>query len=281
VRDTALAIGSETMIRLLALDLDGTLVKKDGSYDPRDLAAIADARARGVEVLIATGRLIGGTAPVARDLGLTAPMVCADGATLATPQGELLDEETIDRHLGASLIAAMEVGGLHPFVFDHHRVHATEAGEPVAFHTRAWSPDVQYYERLLDMPVITMLLGLGTEEPVAAVRAAIEREHGDAIDVLHFGFRTGTWAVRIVKRGVSKGSAVMKVAASRGLARGETACVGDWYNDIPMFDAVGRSFVMAGAPTEVQAHASDALAAVTGDGGGIAEAIGKLVAEGV
>ena len=68
------------MIRLLALDLDGTLVKTDGSYDPRDLEAIAEARRRGIEVLLATGRLIGGTAPVARDLSLTAPMVCADGA---------------------------------------------------------------------------------------------------------------------------------------------------------------------------------------------------------
>lgn len=268
------------MIRLLALDLDGTLVKKDGTYDPRDVHAIADARTRGIEVLLATGRLIGGTAPVARDLALTAPMVCADGATLATPKGELLHEDTIDPSVGGSIVGAMEAAGLHPFVFDHHRVHATHAGETVAFHTRAWSPDVLFYPRLLDQPVVTMLLGLGEEAPVAAVRAAIEREHGDAIDVLHFGFHTGTWAVRIIKQGVSKGSAVQRVAAGLGLATSELACVGDWYNDVPMFGMVGRSFVMAGAPAGVIAHASDRLTAVTGEGGGVAEAIGVLLGEG-
>jgi Cof subfamily protein (haloacid dehalogenase superfamily) len=267
------------MIRLLALDLDGTLVKKDGSYEPRDLRAIAEARRRGIEVLLATGRLIGGTAPVARDLALTAPMVCADGATIARSDGELLGEETIDPILGASIVGSMERSGLHPFVFDHHLVHATDAGEPIAFHTRAWSPDVRFYARLLDQNVITMLLGLGEEAPVAAVRADLERDHGDAIDVLHFGFRTGTWAVRIVKRGVSKGSAVRKVAASLGLDVSEAACVGDWYNDVPMFETVGRSFAMCGAPPDVVAKASDALTAVTGEGGGIAEAIERIFAD--
>jgi Cof subfamily protein (haloacid dehalogenase superfamily) len=267
------------MIRLLALDLDGTLVKKDGSYDPRDLEAIAEARRRGIEVLLATGRLIGGTAPVAADLALTAPMVCADGATIARPDGGLLVEETIDPLLGASLVVAMEQAGLHPFVFDHHLVHATEAGEPVAFHTRAWSPDVRFYQRLLDHTVITMLLGLGDEPSVAGVRTSLERDHGETIDVLHFGFRTGTWAVRIVKRGVSKGSAVRNVATSLGIDVTETACVGDWYNDVPMFETVGRSFAMAGAPPEVVAKASDALTSVTGEGGGIAEAIERIFAE--
>jgi hypothetical protein len=171
----------------------------------------------------------------------------------------------------------MEKAGLHPFVFDHHGVHATEAGEPIAFHTRAWSPDVRFYAQLVDHDVITMLLGLGEEASVAGVRSDLEREHGAAIDVLHFGFRTGTWAVRIVKRGVSKGSAVRKVATSLGIDVSETACVGDWFNDVPMFETVGRSFVMGGAPPEVVAKASDALTSVTGEGGGIAEAIGRLL----
>jgi Cof subfamily protein (haloacid dehalogenase superfamily) len=267
------------MIRLLALDLDGTLVRRDGSYDRRDLEAIARARRQGMDVLLATGRLIGGTAPVARDLALTAPMICADGATIAAPDGALVDAEPIDPVLGATVLGAMEEAGLHPFVFDHHRVHASQAGEPVAFHTRAWSPDVSFYARLVVQPAITMLLGLGEERRVAAVRDALAATHADALDVLHFGFRTGTWAVRIIKRGVSKGSALEKLARARGLTPAETACVGDWYNDVPMFRTAGRSFAMAGAPADVVAEASDALTSLTGEGGGIAEAIAKLLGE--
>lgn len=53
----------------------------------------------------------------------------------------------------------------------------------------------------------------------------------------------------------------------------DAVVVGDWVNDLPMFEVAGRSFVMAGAPDDVAAAATDRLTSVTGAGGGVAEAI--------
>ncbi|HTJ80608.1 MAG TPA: HAD hydrolase family protein, partial [Polyangiaceae bacterium] len=67
---------------LFATDLDGTLVDRDGRIHPRDIDTIRRARARGVIVTIATGRLTSGTIPVADTLELDAALVCADGAVV-------------------------------------------------------------------------------------------------------------------------------------------------------------------------------------------------------
>jgi hydroxymethylpyrimidine pyrophosphatase-like HAD family hydrolase len=237
------------MIRLLALDLDGTLVRKDGSYDPRDLAAVADARRRGIEVLLATGRLIGGTAPVARDLALTAPMVCADGATIARPDGELVHEDTIDPGIGASIVATMEKAGLHPFVFDHHactrrtrasRPPSTRAhGRPTFGSTRA-APGTTTSSRCSSAwasrhPLLRCArISNAASAPRSTCSTSVPDRHVGGAD-------------REARR-VRREARVRRVATSLGLDVSETACVGDWYNDVPMFETVGRSFVMAARP---------------------------------
>jgi hydroxymethylpyrimidine pyrophosphatase-like HAD family hydrolase len=68
---------------MIALDLDGTLVRADGSVDPRDAAALRAARRAGVVVVIATGRLVAGALSVARALPIDGPLLCADGRLAA------------------------------------------------------------------------------------------------------------------------------------------------------------------------------------------------------
>src|SRR5688572_8625927 len=84
--------------RLVAVDLDGTLVREDGEVDPRDLDALVRARARGVRVVVATGRLPEGALPLARALASGEPsepydpVICVDGAlTLCVRTGVQLD----------------------------------------------------------------------------------------------------------------------------------------------------------------------------------------------
>src|SRR5688572_14134450 len=74
------------MTRLLALDLDGTLLRDDGRIDPRDRDAIRRARANGCTVTLATGRVTASTMHVALSLALDAPLVCADGRIVADPR---------------------------------------------------------------------------------------------------------------------------------------------------------------------------------------------------
>ena len=75
-----------------------------------------------------------------------------------------------------------------------------------------------------------------------------------------------------------QGSALLKLAASLGVGQQNIAAVGDWLNDIPMFEAVGRSFAMGQSPEAVREAATDKLVATCDDGGGVAEAIERWMA---
>ncbi len=73
--------------------------------------------------------------------------------------------------------------------------------------------------------------------------------------------------------GPSKGTALAALCRAAGCAVGDAVAVGDWVNDIPMFEVAGRSFAMGDAPDAVRAKATDVLATQAGSGGGIAESI--------
>jgi len=73
--------------------------------------------------------------------------------------------------------------------------------------------------------------------------------------------------------GPNKGTALAELCRTAGCTLADAVAIGDWVNDIPMFEVAGRSFAMGTAPDAVRAKASDVLSATAFDGGGIAEAI--------
>ena len=83
--------------------------------------------------------------------------------------------------------------------------------------------------------------------------------------------------VGLVRRPRTKGDALRSIARRRGLERHQLAAVGDWLNDVPMFQAVGRSFAMGQATDETARHATDRLVATEHTGGGVAEAIDAIL----
>jgi hydroxymethylpyrimidine pyrophosphatase-like HAD family hydrolase len=65
------------------------------------------------------------------------------------------------------------------------------------------------------------------------------------------------------------------IAEHEGVDLADTVCVGDWVNDVPMFEVAGRSFAMGQAPDEVKSKATDVLAETTAQGGGVARAVAE------
>src|SRR3569832_763992 len=74
--------------KLLALDVDGTLLRRDGTVHPEDHAAIGRVRAAGVAVTIVTGRMYSGTEAVARSVGIEGPIACVDGSHIVDLAGD-------------------------------------------------------------------------------------------------------------------------------------------------------------------------------------------------
>src|SRR6185369_6980892 len=83
----------------------------------------------------------------------------------------------------------------------------------------------------------------------------------------------GKHALLVRRAGPTKGTALAELCALAGCTLADAVAIGDWFNDVPMFEVAGRSFAMGSAPDAVRAKATDSLARVAGSGGGIAEAV--------
>jgi len=251
---------------IFATDLDGTLVDRADRVHPRDREAIARARAQGVVVTIATGRLTSRTHPIARDLGLDAPLVCADGGVIACGATErVLAHRPIAVAEVERILAALVGHGAPAFVFTHEAIHGCQRGHAYHSYVSGWSREIATYDDVLSAEVWrsgpVMVIGIATPEAAAELEATIGG--GGEVEVMRFA-GGGAEVFRFVSRGVSKGSGLADVARRVGAERDRVCVIGDWYNDLPMFDWAARSFAMPHAPDEVKRRASDVLA--PGDG---------------
>jgi Cof subfamily protein (haloacid dehalogenase superfamily) len=273
---------------LLAVDMDGTLLKDDKTIAAEDVAAIRAAPAHGIAVTIATGRLTTGTLPVARELGLSLPLVCADGAVLVDPvAGSVLVRRSMASEHAAGAVAAIAQHGLVPFVFLADEIHCEPSGDPHRPWVETWTRQIVVHGSLAaaaawrEPEVVAMTLGIGSEAAVLRAADHLRAEHAAALDTVHFGLSgASVWALRSLPSGCDKGTMLARLARDLGLPPSRVAAVGDWFNDLGMFKYAGRSFAMAHAPAPVRGAASDVLRASSVRGGGVAEAIAALIAAG-
>jgi Cof subfamily protein (haloacid dehalogenase superfamily) len=267
---------SQMQYRLLALDLDGTLLRSDQRVDDRDIAAITELQAAGVTVTIVTGRLHSGAAGAARACAIDGPIACIEGSHLI----ELSTGRTLVHHGmpddDAAVLRRVFAGhGLSSFVFDAGGIHHEHAGAPYARYITTWSPNLRVVEEDLVWQTVPLAaVAIGDEPAVAEAYSAL-RGHADRLFSVHFAIHAfpGKHALLVRIAGPTKGTALAELCRIAGCSLAEAVAVGDWVNDVPMFEVAGRSFVMGNAPDAVCAKATDVLMQTAGSGGGIAEAI--------
>lgn len=266
------------MYRLLALDLDGTLLRRDQVIDDTDLAAIRELQRAGVTVTICTGRLFSGSLAAARTCGIEGAIACMEGSHIAEAGGAGAQHahHPLEDAAAAHLRQTLRGHGLTEFVFDREGIHHHRAGAPYASYVATWSPNL----RVVDdadhawetAPLAAVAIG---DAAATAAAAALLRERASDYFVVDFAVSMlpGTHAVLVRRQGPSKGTALAALCALAGCGVEDAVVIGDWVNDIPMFEVAGRSFVMGGAPDAVRAKATDLLTREHGTGGGVAEAV--------
>lgn len=273
-------------IRLIALDLDGTVYRSDGTIAPADVEAVARARDAGIAVTIATGRIALGTLPAARALGIDLPVVCAEGAVIVHGRtGETIAHRSLpSRHVEW----LTDVAGTHKlaqFWFTHDEIHGEEHGRDHVDYIGTWSPSVTLHPRLHTSPVwhlrekVTMAVALGSHDDVKAAHARVTDAHGERLMAVRFPINAArsTWTLLVRDAAVDKATGLAEVAAGLGMDARHVAVVGDWINDVPMFRWARRSFAMGQSPEHVAEHATDRLTASSATGGGVAEAVNKIL----
>jgi Cof subfamily protein (haloacid dehalogenase superfamily) len=269
---------------LLAIDMDGTLLRDDKTIAAEDAAAIRGAPSHGITVTLATGRLTTGTLPTARELGLSTPLVCADGGLLIDPRtGTPIVRRAIPFDRANAAIEALVSHGLIPFVFLADAIHCEEAGERHRAVVDTWSHNLVVHRSLATAPewqqpdAVSLTVGIGPRTSVEQAAEHLRVAHGDALDTVHFAMGGMTlWAVRSLPRGCDKGEMLARLASRMSVPNERVAAIGDWFNDIGMFRFAGRSFAMGQAPALVRKAASDVVRSTSATGGGVAEAIAAL-----
>lgn len=272
------------MKRLLAIDLDGTLLDRSGSPHARDLRALRAAVAAGVRVSIITGRLYSGTRPSAELIGLRGAVGCADGSHLVDAG---LHETLL--HLGVrgasarKLRDALARARLATFVFAQDAIGHDLAAAPFVEYATTWSKDLRPVRDVFEHAFwdnddgVTAVVALGPVERIESAACEIARDLTAAAVVAKFPIRrvehSGTWAIIVRAAGSTKGTALRWIAEREEVRLEDTVCVGDWINDVAMFELAGRSFAMGQAPDEVKAKATDVLSETVEQGGGVARAL--------
>jgi len=284
-------------IRIIAIDMDGTLIGTDGRISPRNLAAINAAHDAGIEVVIATGRRHSYAMKVLRDLSLPsdAVVVSSNGTVTRTIGSELLHRHLLPLE-AAHWLCNHLTDFRHAFVltFDKVGVNGDDSrGALVVEHFehlhnsigRWMEANAPYIEQVTPieaclpthestvtadtLPIQAMLCGtvqqmrLAEEHLLQSNLVMAEgHTHPDrALDATVAIHRTEYPArdlciVDILPAGCSKGAALRQLARERNISPAQIMAIGDNWNDVSMFQEAGSSILMANAPDDLKAIAS-------------------------
>jgi Cof subfamily protein (haloacid dehalogenase superfamily) len=247
-------------IRLVALDIDGTLVGDDLVIGPRTRAAVGAAVARGVAVSLVTGRMVSSALRFARELQLTAPIVGYQGGLIreippagSTRVGRLLVHTPLSAQTARDVLLWTRDQGLDPHV-NHLERFILRADDPRADDYSAFMgaraelvPDIV---EATTHPV-TKILAVGEPpQPQELADAAAARYAGRAdVTISHPRF------LEFVAPGVSKGRAIRYLSRRLGVPLGATMAIGDQWNDLEMLSEVGHGAAMPTAPLAVRSVA--------------------------
>jgi len=272
-------------IRLLALDLDGTLVGPDLIVLPRTRAAIRDAVRRGVHVALATGRMPTSAEPFAEVLGLRDPIIAYQGALVrelprpvaGRPRlGRLVYHRPLAADVARETIRWTRERGFNPHL-NHLERFIIPAGDPRTDDYSAFlgarAEIVPDLERWIRHPVSKVLAVGDAGAPLAYLDEARAHFAGRAaVTVSHPEF------LEFLAPGVSKGRAVAWLARRLGIPIEQTLAMGDQFNDLEMIEAAGHGVAMATAPDGVRAVARYVAPPVADEGA--AQVIEALVLAG-
>lgn len=258
---------------MVCLDLDGTTIDYDSVLHPEVRDAVLATSAAGHTVVIATGRTLRATLPLARELELTTGyLVCSNGAVVVRlhpelPDGhEIVEKVTFDpgpalallrEHLPGAFVAAEVIGV-------GHRI---SAGFPQDLLQGELTP--ASWEELGSEPVTRLTFhdpGGTEQEFLAAI---------DDIGLHGVNYSVGYTAwLDLAPEGVSKASALEGVRRWLGVEPSDTVAVGDQRNDLEMLDWAARGVAMGQAPAEVLAAADEVTGHV--DDHGLAQVLRSL-----
>jgi 5-amino-6-(5-phospho-D-ribitylamino)uracil phosphatase len=268
-------------IRLLAIDIDGTLVNSNDALTAETRAALRRVSAAGIHIVLATGRRYSHTLHLVEPLGISVPLITASGALVKDPahHGTLYKSEFEPRLL-CKLLAMLHAAGCDPLLsgdtfgegFDFYQP-AVVRENPYLAEYLALNPNCgRIWPDYFAAPPPGIFAGFvigSRDEMLEAERRLQSALPGQITTHVLRPPRYRGFMCELAPAGVTKWSAIRLLAAKWGISDAEICAVGDDVNDIPMIRSAGLGVAMGNAAPEVKAAA--ARIAPTHDHDGLVE----------
>ena len=244
------------MIRLIGIDVDGTLLDSRGHLPEANRAAIHDAVAAGIHVALVTGRSYPFARPVANPLPPAVTLIVSSGAVERSMDGAVLARRLLDRRVAERILAAT-----HPYRDHAALIFDRDDANQIVFETMNWEHPGRRHYWLRNQHLIGQVIPLEhalVEDPIevmfngaaVAMRSLMESLRRDtrdfAVSLTEYVHRDFS-LVDITAPDATKGRALAWRAAQLGADRDEVMAVGDNFNDLEMLEYAGTPVVMANA----------------------------------
>jgi len=258
--------------RLIALDVDGTLLNDHHELTPRVREAVRAAAEQGAEIVLCTGRGSTSALPVLEELGLAGTMITHNGASVVDSRTrDILQDTTISHEHAVRYVSFFKERGIHYDINTAFELYVEEMKEDAA----------EMYRNLKAQPI---LRGKGEGLPDKLVKMSVyaHKQVLDDVEMEWSGWRHELQTIRsgdnfidVQHLQASKGQALERLAALKGIDREHILALGNYYNDTGMLAYAGWGIAMDNSPAEVKAAANEVTASNNEDG--VAQAIERLV----
>lgn len=262
-------------IKLVAIDLDDTLLDSGLQIAPECAEAIQAVRDKGVLVTLATGRMHRSALPYARQLNMDLPLITYQGALVKSAfSSEVIYYQPLPHRQAGEIIEFFKTRGLHCHAYSDNDLFM-----------ESLTPEGRYYEDLAGIKAVMVddLARTVREQDALKIMAIIRDQ--ELLLSLYMELTTQYKELHITRSKpifietmalqANKGLALQVVARHYGVDREEVLAIGDSYNDLDMIKWAGVGIAMANARPEVQAEADFITA--SNDEQGVAEALRKYV----
>ena len=246
------------MIRLIATDLDDTLLNARSDINPRVMDALHAAMAAGCGVALSSGRMLEAMLPLAERIGVNAPMLLYNGALAYDHRtDETIFADQIPFETARDSAEMCESMGYYIQCYPGKRYYCDRVTE----YTRRYAASIHVDAIPVGMPVsawmkahpsgMQKLLLIDTPEGATRAQEALRRAFPRGASFL----KSKPYFLEIAPEGVDKGKALLRLAAHLGLSRDEVMAFGDGQNDVAMIAAAGTGVCMENGCPEARAAA--------------------------
>ncbi len=268
----------ETKIKLIAVDIDGTLLNPHRELEPETIAAARRAMGAGAYFVLSSGRMPPALKPIAQALKVNAPAVCYNGgAVVDVLSGETLYSTPLPLDLAREIARECERMGLYLHAFVHGSYIAPYYCQLTADYVKlcgvkATLVNGPISEHLDEAPM--KLLVLDTPEGAAKALPLLNERFGGQANLMH----SQKHMIECVGKQTSKAGALEFLRQRLGVAREETCAFGDGMNDLDMLLWAETAYVMDNAPDALKTRSERFLKAPSNTEKGVARVLEELLA---